>query len=192
MRLRPAGGGAALDMFREVLIASASLPGLFPPRRIRVVSQGQAYEELHVDGGVSAPLFVMPEAFLRWRQLGKRIQRGRVYVLINTVLDPPPVTTTISLPAVLIRSLDTMLRASYRQGLSVAASFCLVNNLPLRVASIAPTSGSFETGGMLNFETATMKRTFEAAFEAALSDRFWLTPVEREGPWSDLLAVLKR
>jgi hypothetical protein len=64
------GGERALALFRQVLAASASLPGLFPPRRFATEADGVAYEEMHVDGGVAAPLFVMPEALLRWKQLG--------------------------------------------------------------------------------------------------------------------------
>jgi predicted acylesterase/phospholipase RssA len=186
------GGPLATRMFREVLIASASLPGLFPPRRFDVEADGQTYEELHVDGGVAAPLFVMPEAFLRWRNLGRRIQHGRIYVLVNTVLNPPSETTQINLPAILIRSFDTMLRVSYRQALSVAVSFSLANNLPLSLASIPETSGLADVGGMLSFETSAMKKTFDAAVAAAQTDTFWHTPVDREQPWSDFLDFLKR
>jgi hypothetical protein len=185
------GGPAATAMFRDVLIASASLPGLFPPRRFEVEADGRPYEELHVDGGVSAPLFVMPEGLLNWRRLGRRIRRGRIYVIVNTVLAPSSQTTPINLPSVLLRSFDTMLRVSYRQALSVAVTFSLAHNLPLSVASIAETPGATEVGGMLTFETAAMRRTFDAAIGAAQAEGFWRTPVARADPWDDLLDVFR-
>lgn len=186
------GGPEATRMFRDVLIASASLPGLFPPRRFKVEADGRPYEELHVDGGVSAPLFVMPEGLLHWRKLGRRMQRGRIYVIVNTVLSPASQATPISLPSVLLRSFDTMLRVSYRQALSVAVTFSVAHNLPLSVASIAETPEATETGGMLTFETAAMRRTFDAAVEAAQAADFWRTPVARSEPWSDLLDLFRR
>jgi len=185
------GGAAATQMFREVLVASASLPGLFPPRRFEVEADGQVYEELHVDGGVSTPLFIMPEGLLRWRKLGRRMQRGRIYVLVNTVLDPAPRTTQVNLPMILLRSFDTMLRVSYRQALNVVVTFSLAHNLPLSVASIAETPAATEVGGMLTFETTAMRNTFETAFEAAQSEGFWRTPVARLEPWSDLLDLFR-
>jgi hypothetical protein len=185
------GGPEATRMFRDVLIASASLPGLFPPRRIVVEANGRVFEEMHVDGGVSTPLFIMPEGLLRWRKLGRRIQRGRIYVIVNTVLDPAPQTTPVNLPAVLLRSFDTMLRVSYRQALSVVVTFSLAHNLPLSVASIAETPKAMATGGMLTFETSAMKSTFEAAVEAAQARGFWKKPVARLEPWSDFLDLLK-
>ncbi len=186
------GGPQATMMFREVLIASASLPGLFPPRRFRVEAEGQQYEELHVDGGVSAPLFVMPQGLLNWRRLGRRLQRGRIYVIVNTVLDPAAQATPISLPHILMRSFDTMLRVSYRQALSVVVSFSLANDLPLSVASIAETPEGAEPGGMLTFETAAMRRTFDGAVEAAQAKDFWRTPVAHTKPWADFLDLFRR
>lgn len=180
------GGPDAVRMFRDVLVASASLPGLFPPRRFACDADGTPCEEMHVDGGVSAPLFIMPEAMLHWRKLGRRLQRGRVYVIVNTVLDPAPRTTSPNLPAILVRSFDTMLRFSYRQALNVAVTFCAAHNLPLSVAAIPP---AVENGNMLNFDTAAMRRTFDAAADYAQTPEFWHTPTLRTEPWNDLMSL---
>lgn len=47
---------------------------------------------------------------------GGLVAAGRVYILIDTVIDPSPHTASPSLPAVLICRVDTMLRVSCRQG----------------------------------------------------------------------------
>lgn len=181
------GGASAVDMFRLILAASASLPGLFPPRLIRCEADGQTFDELHVDGGVTAPLFILPEALLRWRRVGRRLRRGRVYVLINTVIDPSPRTTSPSLPAVLIRSFDTMLRVSYRQALNLATTFCIGNNIPLDVASIPASPASSANGAMLDFDTETMKASFDAGRAAAARPDFWKAPAVRLEPWEELV-----
>jgi hypothetical protein len=41
----------ARELFRRILLASASVPAIFPPVQIRVRAQGRDYEEMHVDGG---------------------------------------------------------------------------------------------------------------------------------------------
>lgn len=48
------GGPEALQLFRQVLIASASIPGLFPPVMIPVETSGTILEEMHVDGSTTA------------------------------------------------------------------------------------------------------------------------------------------
>ncbi|MBP7704002.1 MAG: patatin-like phospholipase family protein [Caulobacter sp.] len=167
------GGPDALRLFRDVLIASASLPGLFPPRRFVTEAEGVAYEEMHVDGGVATPLFVMPEALLRWKKVRRRLMRSRIYVIVNTVLEQAPRTTAPNLPAVLIRSFDTMLRFSYRHAISMTAGFCDSHNLPLSIASIEPAP---DHGSMLSFDTVSMQRTFDGAYERAVAGTLWLTP----------------
>lgn len=184
------GGAEAVDMFRLVLAASASMPGLFPPRLVRCEVEGNLFEELHVDGGVSAPLFILPEAMLRWRRLGRRLRRGKVYALINTVIDPAPQTTAVSLPAILIRSFDTMLRVSYRQALNVATTFCVGQNIPLSVAAIPTSPAATANGAMLDFDTESMRAVFEAGRAAARSDGFWQAPSLRQEPWDQLLDLL--
>ncbi|MBN9318844.1 MAG: patatin [Caulobacterales bacterium 68-7] len=163
-------GERALHLFREVLAASASLPGLFPPRLIPCVSEEGVYDEMHVDGGVAAPLFVLPDALLRWKQVGRRLRGGRVYLIVNTILEPGSRITSGNVPAILIRSFDTMLRFSYRQALSLTATFCAGAGLPLEIASITPAP---HHGSMMNFDTKSMKRMFDAAFEEAAAGKAW-------------------
>lgn len=47
-----------LQLYRDVILASASIPGFFPPVPIDVEVNGQRYTELHTDGGATAQLFV--------------------------------------------------------------------------------------------------------------------------------------
>ncbi len=54
---RPPG---ALDLFRKILRASAAIPGAFQPVLIDVEIDGRKYQEMHVDGGAIAQLFLYP------------------------------------------------------------------------------------------------------------------------------------
>jgi hypothetical protein len=49
-----------LQLFRTVLLASASVPGALSPVPINVEVNGVKYTELHADGGVNASLFLEP------------------------------------------------------------------------------------------------------------------------------------
>ncbi len=55
-----AGTPAAIDLFRKVLLASAAIPGAFPPVHIKVEADGQSYDEMHVDGGTTREVFITP------------------------------------------------------------------------------------------------------------------------------------
>lgn len=177
------GGEKALRLFRDVLIASATVPGLFPPKLFDVEAGGHQYQEMHVDGGVAAPLFLMPEALLHWRNLGNRLRRGRVYVIVNTVLEPSPRSTVPGVASIMGRSFETMLRFSYRQALSLASGFCARHNLPLSVASIP---SSFDGLNMLKFDTVTMRKIFDAAVELAMAEKVWAHPSAEPTGWRGL------
>lgn len=177
-------GEAALSLFRTVLAASASLPGLFPPRLIACESDGEVYHEMHVDGGGATPLFVLPDALLRWKQVGRRLRGGRVYIIVNMVLAPGPLSTPDTATAVAMRSFDTMLRFSYRQAISVAATFCAGAGLPLDVASVPASSG---IGSGLSFDTTAMRATFDAAVESAADPDVWAPATPSPLSLADLL-----
>ena len=55
-----AGTPAAIELFRQVLLASAAIPGAFPPVNIKVVADGQSFDEMHVDGGTTREVFITP------------------------------------------------------------------------------------------------------------------------------------
>ncbi len=55
-----AGTPAAIELFRQVLLASAAIPGAFPPVNIKVVADGQSFDEMHVDGGTTREVFISP------------------------------------------------------------------------------------------------------------------------------------
>jgi predicted acylesterase/phospholipase RssA len=164
------GGREALALFRDVLVASASLPGLFPPKLIDVETAAGAFQEMHVDGGASTPLFILPESLLLSPGVGDVLHGANVYVIVNTTLDPTARTTSTNRFAVIIRSFETMLHFSYRHAVHAAEAFCRRAHLNLRVASAPTMVGDT---GVLRFDTEAMRQTFHAASELARSGRAW-------------------
>ena len=86
----------ALALFRRILLASASIPGAFPPVMIDVDVAGQRFQEMHVDGGAAMQVFLYPARFRPRNVTGPAgvtrettawvIRNGRVDVAIT---DPP-------------------------------------------------------------------------------------------------------
>ena len=52
------GAPNAPAVIRSVILASAAIPGALPPVLIEVEANGEGYDEMHVDGGVTAQLFL--------------------------------------------------------------------------------------------------------------------------------------
>src|SRR5712672_99000 len=58
------GSPAALKLFRDIMIASASIPGAVSPVMIDVEVDGKPFQEMHVDGGVITQVFLYPSHIL--------------------------------------------------------------------------------------------------------------------------------
>ena len=58
------GRPEALELFRKVLLASAAIPAVFPPGFIEVAGDGGVYDEMHVDGGATREVFLVPTQFM--------------------------------------------------------------------------------------------------------------------------------
>ncbi len=86
------GDGRALELVRRILLASAAVPGAFPPVMIDVEVDGHRYQEMHVDGGAFAQAFLYPtaagEARLARGRAREPVRRMRIYVIRNARLDP--------------------------------------------------------------------------------------------------------
>ena len=54
------GKPGALQLFRDLMLASASIPIIFPPVQIPVDADGRKFDEIHVDGGTVAQVFFLP------------------------------------------------------------------------------------------------------------------------------------
>ena len=78
-------------LMRDILLASASIPGVFPPVEIIVEAPGGRFAEMHLDGGVTRQIFFLPvQVKLNETSLNRQgaLRPGTVYALRNTKLDP--------------------------------------------------------------------------------------------------------
>jgi hypothetical protein len=80
----------APSLIRDVLLASASIPGAFPPVMIKVSVGGKVFDEMHVDGGTTTQVFVY-QAGIDWKQVLRKLNvpgKPDLYVIRNASLDP--------------------------------------------------------------------------------------------------------
>ncbi len=113
------GGEAGLKLFRDVLLASASVPGMFPPVFVKAEANGRQFDEMHVDGGVNGPLFFGPESYLVPGS-PKRLPATELYIIINGRLGPEFSMAQRNTPGILGRSIAVALKAGGRLELALA------------------------------------------------------------------------
>lgn len=110
------GHPRALDTIRRILLASAAIPGAFPPTLFDVTVDGVPYQELHVDGGAFAQAFLYPAGVTRQRRArvarGQRVIPARAFVIRNGRLDAEWAATQRTTMGIASRAISTMIHAS--------------------------------------------------------------------------------
>ena len=179
------GGDQAVELFRAVLLASAGIPGVFPPVMIPGVdAEGRLVEEMHVDGGVITPFLGIPESLLTVTTLTRAPEGTSLYVLINGQVGRIYRITRGILPAILARAYDTMSKANLRTSLAVNLVFAERNGLTLYVAAIP----DGVEASSLDFDPESMAALFARGRAAGVSSEAW-TALEGPVPEPDAAPV---
>src|ERR1019366_3467109 len=97
----------AIALFRKILLASATLPGVFAPVRIQVQVGGKNYDELHVDGGVTRQVFIAPSLFSLSSGNRRAATTRRLYVIRNGKIDPEWQSVSENVLSITQRSIAT-------------------------------------------------------------------------------------
>ncbi len=111
-RIAASGHPKALDLIRDLLLASASIPVAFPPVLVEVEANGKIYDELHVDGGGATQIFLYP-AGVDWQRVEKKLQvkgRPNVYLIRNSPIDPKYSEVEPGLSNIAGRTIDSLIR----------------------------------------------------------------------------------
>jgi hypothetical protein len=173
------GDAATLKLFQDILVASSSIPGVFPPTLIEVQGKGRALSEMHVDGSVTIPFFVAPESLLLWTapKVGEA-RPGHVRVIVNGKVGGAFGFTRGGTLSVVGRSWLTMSKALLRTHLTASAAFARRNGGSLLYAAI-PDDAAVDTSG-LDFSADNRLTLFELGRRRAEMDVAWTEPVRPE------------
>ena len=110
------GHPKALDTVRRILLASSAIPGAFAPVLFDVTLDGQPFQELHVDGGAFAQVFLYPASVSQFRRerLARRqpVAPARAWVIRNGRLDPEWASVDRRTLGIAGRAITSMIAAS--------------------------------------------------------------------------------
>jgi predicted patatin/cPLA2 family phospholipase len=176
------GHPGALALFRKIMLASASIPGIFPPVYIEVAVDGQTYDEMHVDGGVITQVFfdgIMLDIKKAARMFGYGPilpRTGQVYVIRNGKVNPEPQHMPRKLLAITGRSVSTMIKVSLINDLMRIYQFTQRDNIEFNYVGI-PEDFRFESDEI--FDPEEMNALFEIGYQMGLGGDFWdKAPIE--------------
>ncbi|MCU0652084.1 MAG: patatin-like phospholipase family protein, partial [Candidatus Omnitrophica bacterium] len=116
-KIASVGNDKALELFRKIILASASVPIAFPPVYLNVEVNNKQYDEMHVDGGVTKQVFFLYDVLKGFdraiKEQGLDISRNKyaIYVIRNGYVDPLYKEIPDKLSAIAERTVNTMTNA---------------------------------------------------------------------------------
>jgi hypothetical protein len=158
----------SLDLFRKILLASASIPGAFQPVLLDVEIDGIHFQEMHVDGGAIAQLFLYPGSIDPGPLPARRSQTA--YVIRNARLDPEHAEIERRTLSIAGRAISTMLLASGNNDVLRAYFLTKRDGLDFNLSFIG-SDFSMPRAGL--FDQAYMRALFDYGYAQAVNGRPW-------------------
>lgn len=166
------GRPEALELFRKVLLASAAIPAVFPPGFVKVSADGALYDEMHVDGGATREVFLVPTQFMASTidaRLGINPQR-RTYIIRNGRVAPEYKAVKPRTLSIAGRAVSSLIKSQGVGDLYELYVFAKKNGMDYNLAYIP---GDFPDTSTQAFDPVYMTKLFDLGFKLAEAGYPW-------------------
>ncbi|HEV3387317.1 MAG TPA: patatin-like phospholipase family protein [Gemmata sp.] len=165
----------AKELYRKVLLASASPPGFLPPVQIPVEVNGRRFTELHVDGGATTGVFLQTSMLNLDRETlkaGRQPLTGSdAYVIVAGKLYADPACTDRRAVKIGESALRSLLYSQTRSELSRINTICQLSGMNFHLTSIP--EDMQVSSDILSFDKDELKRLYDAGYTASTGGRAW-------------------
>lgn len=163
----------ALDLYRKIILASGSVPGFFPPVLIDVDVDGQRYQELHVDGGATASVFV-PMAMTKCDPHKPCARPGsNVFVICSGKLYADSDTVRQRFVSITVDSISAMLYAGCRGDIFRIFNMALLCGMDFHL--IAVPQEFVLNPNSLDIQPEELRRLYQLGYEMGKTRKGWRT-----------------
>jgi len=159
----------SLALFRQVMLASASVPAVVSPVLIDVAAGGQHFRELHVDGGVSHQVFLYDPG-VRSPAFRVRQQPRRAFIIMNMRLETESFATPRRTLRIASRAIDMMIQAEAKSDIESMSDALGPLGVELRLAHIG---SDFKFPHQRDFDSSYMRELFFYGVKLAASEHAW-------------------
>ena len=166
------GRPGSVELFRNVLLASAAIPAAFPPSFIKVTADGYSFEEMHVDGGTTRSVFLAPTQLTLSdtdTALGVKPIR-RFYVIVNGYVSPQYDDVKPRTIDIAGRAVSTLLKNQGVGDLYRLYAFCKRNGIDYNLAYIP---GDVQDTSTAPFDPVFMTKLYDVGFRMARQGYPW-------------------
>ncbi len=160
----------ALRLFRSILVASAAIPGAFPPVMIDVEVGDQRFQEMHVDGGAMTQAFLYPPSLHADEKQIKVRRKRKAYIIRNARLDPNWASVDRRTLDIAGRAINSLI---HTQGIGDLYQLYLITKRDGIDFNLAFISQDFKVEHKEPFDTNYMRKLFDHGYKLARKDYPW-------------------
>ena len=169
------GRADAKELYRKVLLASASPPHFLPPVPIEVEVNGKRFVELHVDGGATTGLFLQASMLNIDREAlkagRKPLDCSDAYIIVAGKLYADPSCTDRRALRIGESALMSLIYSQTRSELFHINSLCQLTGMRFHLASIPE---DLKVGSdAMSFDPAELRRLYDAGYAASTGGMAW-------------------
>ena len=172
-KLAGVGTPESVTLFRKILLASASIPGAFPPVMIDVMADGKHYQEMHVDGGVSMEMFVYPSAVgaaAKREDVVSNYTNRQAYLIRNSRLDSDWRQIDRNTLSIMERAVDQLIQTQGIGDIFRSYLVCERDGVGFNLAYIGP---DFNAPHKTEFDRQYMNALFDYGYNLAAAGYPW-------------------
>ena len=180
-------------LFVNIMLASAAVPGAFPPVLFDTELDGHDYHELHVDGGLAAQVYLYPAAASRLA-LNSGIIKSRkreAYIIRNARLSVGWEETEVNGLGILGRSYKKMIQSQGMGNLYQIYEIARRDKVGFNLAYIG---NDFEAAHPAEFDQTYMNALYQYGYQKSVKGYPWqhMPPGLENSSEEDLQMVDKR
>jgi hypothetical protein len=171
-RIAASGAPHSLSLIQDIILASASIPGVFPPVMIEYEADGGYYEEMHVDGGITQQVFLFPTS-LQWQNfIGELGYTGRqhLYIILNGNMVRNRKVVKHDIFSISARSIQTLIKSQETGDLYKLFVIARQNDMAYNLAFI-PAEFTKESEEL--FDVDYMQALFGLGFQRGQRSDLW-------------------
>ncbi len=157
-------------LFRQVLLASSSIPGVFPPVMIQAEAGGRTISEMHVDGATTAQILTLPDDALTGDNPGSAARPRHIYMIVNGKLNGEFHLVTPKTIPIASQSFSLNLRSTFVDTIDLNYLYATARGIAFSLSFIPK---DFPNGNNKLFDTAYMRSLYDYGLKLGLSGDIW-------------------
>jgi len=157
-------------LFRQVMLASSSIPAFFTPVMIRSEVAGRVVSELHVDGGTTAQILTLPDETITGDRPPAGARPRQIYVIVNNKLNGEFHLVKPRTIPIATQSFSLNLRSSLAGSVNLSYLYAKAHGIDYNLSFI---DKDYPGGDHKMFDTAFMRGLYEYGLKLGQRGDFW-------------------